>query len=481
MWLALKDRAPSSAVGSAGAEPTATSPPKHCYTHGFATRVLAGHGLYFDNLHKLHRERFFRLVKEHTHSVNAAVTGLSALPATAQTMAAVKGMHRFLNHEDVTLAAVIEPVQDEIRIAVAASPAPVALCLHDWSMFSFHTHTSKIDCFQRTHDQDVGYDLGTALVVDADNGRPLGPMELRLRTAHGLLSTRPGGGASPPAHIDELADVMTDSRRWKLARPLVHIVDREADSVGHYRAWHAAGHHFLVRAKSDRRVTWQGQSITLKQLQARLALDFRDPPSGPALAISTRHGPARVQILETTVVLDRPANTWIDGTRREVAGPPLPLRLILTRAVDELGAVRAEWLLLSNVADTFDAVTLARWYAWRWRIESYHKLLKTAGMNAEQWQQECGAAFAKRLVVASMACLTVWHLQQDTSAEAARLKAILIRLSGRQMKHRVKDTAPALLAGLEKLLAVVDLLETHSLEQILNLARRLLPKFFDTT
>jgi hypothetical protein len=172
------------------------------------------------------------LVKEHTHSVNAAVTGLSALPATAKTMAAVKGMYRFLNHEDVTLPALIEPVQDEIRTAVAASPAAVVLCIHDWSMFSLHTHTSKTDCFRRTHDHDAGYDLGTALVVDAGNGRPLGPMELRLRTAHGLLSTRPGGVASPPAHIDELADVMADSRRWNLARPLVHI-DREADSVGH--------------------------------------------------------------------------------------------------------------------------------------------------------------------------------------------------------------------------------------------------------
>jgi hypothetical protein len=389
-------------------------------------------------------------------------------------------MYRFLNHEDVTLPALIEPVQDEIRTAVAASPAAVVLCIHDWSMFSLHTHTSKTDRFRRTHDHDAGYDLGTALVVDAGNGRPLGPMELRLRTAHGLLSTRPGGVASPPAHIDELADVMADSRRWNLARPLVHIVDREADSVGHYRAWHRAGHQFLVRARSDRRVTWQGQSITLKQLQARLAFDFRDPPGGPALTIATSHGPARVQVLETTVVLDRPAKTWIDGAQKAVSGPSLPLRLILTRALDELGVVRAEWLLLTNVADTFDAVTIARWYAWRWRIESYHKLLKTAGMNAEQWQQECGAAFAKRLVVASMACLTVWHLQQDTSAEAARLKAILIRLSGRQMKHRVKDTAPALLAGLEKLLAVVDLLETHRLEEILDLARRVLPKFFDT-
>lgn len=394
-------------------------------------------------------------------------------------MAAVKAMSRFLNHPDVTRPALIEPVQEAVRAAVAASGATVALVVHDWCMFSFHTHTGKTDRVQRSHGTDVGYDLGTALVLEADGGRPLGPMEFRLRTARGILSTRPGAVATPSAHIDELADVMADARRWNLARPLVHIIDREADSVGHYRAWHAAGHTFVVRAKDDRRVTWQGESVTLKELQTRMAREFRDPPDGATLTTTT-HGRCRVQVLETAVLLDRPARTLIHGVKTDVPGPPLPLRLVLTRVLDALGVVRAEWLLLTNAATPFRKSTIAGWYAWRWRIESFHKLLKTAGMNAEQWQQESGEAFANRLIVASMACLTVWHLQQDAGDEATRLKALLIRLSGRQMKHRVKDTAPALLAGLEKLLAVADLLADHDLDEILALARRVLPRFFNS-
>ena len=103
----------------------------------------------------------------------------------------------------------------------------------------------------------------------------------------------------------------------------------------------------------------------------------------------TKHGLARVQVLETSVLLDRPAKTRVAGVKKEIPGPPLPLRLVLTRVIDELGVVRAEWLLLTNVTSG-DATTIARWYTWRWRIESYHKLLKTAGMNAEEWQQESG-------------------------------------------------------------------------------------------
>lgn len=420
-------------------------------------------------------------MSEHLHSVNRATSGLSALPGTARPMASTKAMHRFLNNDAVPLAAIIEPAQEAVRDALAHSDAPVALAVHDWCMFAFRTHTAKRDLFQRTHDKDLGYDLGTCLVVDAGSGQPLGPMEFRLQTADGMLTTRPHTRLEPVAHVDELLGTMDDSRRWHLGKPLVHIIDREADSVGHYRVWHAAGHTFLVRAKDDRRVRWKGEAVTLKALQNRLDADFADPPDGPALAVHTKFGPAKVQVLEVEVVLDRPAITRTGKGRRATAGEPLTLRLILTRVVTADGEVRARWLLLTNADVAHTATTVARWYAWRWRIESYHKLLKTAGMNAEEWQQECGEAFARRLVVASMACLTVWHLQEDGSEEAERLKGILQRLSGRQRKHKGSPTAPALLAGLERLLAVLDLLETESLDEIVNLARRCLPRLLNSS
>jgi hypothetical protein len=110
--------------------------------------------------------------------------------------------------------------------------------------------------------------------------------------------------------------------------------------------------------------------------------------------------------------------------------------------------------------------------------ESYYKLLKSAGQNAESWQQETGEAFLKRLCVASMACLTVWQLQQEEGEEARRFRQLLVRLSGRQMKHRVESTAPALLAGLEKLLAWEGLVEEYEPAEVFALAHRFLPHLF---
>jgi hypothetical protein len=313
-------------------------------------------------------------------------------------------------------------------------------------------------------------------------------MEFRLRTAQGMLSTRIDGASLPPGHIDELDEVMAAALGWGLGRSPIHIVDREADSVGHYRRWHAAGHRFVIRADCERIVLHGGRECKLGEVAAGLAgcfIDVLDAKGRPEV-VTIQAGTGRVRVAEAAVVLHRPARHYTGektagGHKKqiEVPGPPLPLRMVVTQVVDAAGTVLAQWWLLTNVAAAdVDAATIGRWYAWRWAIESYHKLIKSAGMNAEAWQQETGAAFLRRLCVASMACLTVWHLQRDESEAAAKLREILVRLSGRQMKHRVESTAPALLAGLERLLAIDDLMQAEDLEEVLDLARRQLPRLF---
>ena len=98
-------------------------------------------------------------------------------------------------------------------------------------------------------------------------------------------------------------------------------------------------------------------------------------------------------------------------------------------------------------------------------------MLKSAGMNVEQWQQESAAAIARRLLVASMACVTIWQLARNQHPQAAPARKLLVCLSGRQMKHGCDFTLPALLAGMWTLLAIIPVLETHGVEKIRELAR----------
>ena len=412
--------------------------------------------------------------------LNAAASGLSTLPGTAKPFACTQAMWRFLAHEDTTLPALIEPVREAARDTLATCSGPVALIVHDWSMIHFGGHDSKPDRLRRTHATDIGYELATAFLVETEHGAPLGPMELRLRTADGVLTTRPGGAAAPPGRIDEILDVMKASGNWGLGRPRVHVIDREADSVGHYRAWDAAGHRFLVRADVERIVRWGDREHPMPGVAAALCDRgaFRDTGRDIRFKGGT---PARLWVAETRVVLDRPARTKRDGKKVTVAGKPLTLRLVICRVIAESGAVLAEWFLLTNAPACYDAATIVRWYYWRWRIESYHKLLKSAGQQVEEWEQKSGAAVAKRLVIASMACRTVWALRRDESPDAAEVRRVLVRLSGRQMKWGVESTAPALLAGLEKLLAVLDVMKEYDLNELSQLLHRSLPHLFNSS
>jgi hypothetical protein len=283
-----------------------------------------------------------------------------------------------------------------------------------------------------------------------------------MKTGPAFLSTREPAPAAV-THLDQILPTMQASHAWNLGKPIVHVIDREADSVGHYRDWAAAGHHVLIRA--DDRVVKSGERhVKLSVLRTELLQQGAYQDVGPALY----HGrKARLQVAETSVILYRAARKTIKKKRVEVPGPPLEMRLILTRIVDEQGRLLAEWYLLSNVPPEWaDAALLARCYYWRWRIETYFKLLKSHGFQLEDWLQETGIAIARRLLVVSMAAVTVWKLLADESTPATELKTVLVRLSGRQMKRRQPFTAPALLAGLWSLLSMLDTLEHYDLSAL---------------
>jgi len=54
----------------------------------------------------------------------------------------------------------------------------------------------------------------------------------------------------------------------------------------------------------------------------------------------------------------------------------------------------------------------------------------------------------------------------DNSKEAAELRAFLVKLSGRQMRHKKEFTNPALLAGLWVFLSMLEIMEAYSKEEL---------------
>ena len=95
-------------------------------------------------------------------------------------------------------------------------------------------------------------------------------------------------------------------------------------------------------------------------------------------------------------------------------------------------------------------------------------------MSLEQWQQQTAAAILRRLLVACMACVTVWRLEKRTDPAAVACQELLVRLSGRQRKRSRPVTSPALLAGLRMLLVMEDVLDHGGLDEIRQVAKPVL-------
>jgi hypothetical protein len=316
--------------------------------------------------------------------------------------------------------------------------------------------------------------LLTSLLVSDRDGAPLAPVCQQLRARAGVYSTRSDRLLPNRSQLDMLGPVLGYIDALGLGKPTVHLIDAEADSLAHYRRWARQQRQFVVRADATRRVRWEGCEGLLgavaTTLVARAA--FRQ-----VRRVAYQGQQVAQWVAEAAVVLHRPAKPHRPGQpRRTVPGVPLGLRLVVSELRRGDDALVERWLLLTNVPASVPAERVALWYFWRWRIETYFKLVKTAGQQVEHWQQETGLAIAKRLLVAGMACVVVWELDRAEGAAAAALRSVLVRLSGRQMHRGKSYTQPALLAGLWVLLSMLDLLEHYDLQELRRLAQLARPR-----
>jgi hypothetical protein len=380
---------------------------------------------------------------------------------------------RFCTDPRVEESALIEPMHEAIRHE-AAEHQGVLLAIHDWSTLSFGGHPSKTDRATLTHAHDVGYDLATVLMVRGDDGDPIAPALVSLKTADGVLSTRDDAPAADLCHIDQVRGDMRYVHDLGLDATVVHVIDREADSVDHWRQWSADGRRALVRA-DDRKVLDRDEESSLATIADRLRETGALKDAGPVLY----HGrKARQYVAEAEVVLHRPGKRNAGGRKIEVPGPPLPLRLVVSEVRDLKGRLLARWLLLTNVpAAVADAATVARWYYFRWRIESLHKLLKRAGWQLEGWLQRNGQRLLIKLLIAFGACASIWALERRHDAESEAFQQLLMQLSGRQTKRGRAITTSGLLAGLWVLQGALGPLARHGPEKLNAMLEDHLPLF----
>jgi hypothetical protein len=410
------------------------------------------------------KRRYERLVMAHSNNTGSLAAGVKALADGTGGFAHTQALWRFLGNEKVTPHCLSGPLVAACHAAVEQCEGDYALCIHDWSRIHYGGHAGKKDRLQMTHAKDIGYELQSSLLVDAQHGNPLSVAAQNLVSAQGVWQSRMAKmQADDQTHLDELSERIDWIEQQQFARRLVHIVDREADSVAHLRQWSQQGSDWLVRVKAGSQVRCGDTTMPVSAVAGQLSFE-------KTREVLCQDQPCTQWIAGTTVVLARkaqPKRVDARGKRdKRVTGEALAVRLVVSQIINAHGDLMAQWYLLSNVSESVDDAQLALWYYFRWQIETFFKLLKGAGHQLESWEQETARATFNRILIATQACVMAWGLMQAQGDDAMRTRLFLVRLSGRQMKRARPVTFPALLDGLFKLFTMLETLEHYSLSDL---------------
>lgn len=224
---------------------------------------------------------------------------------------------------------------------------------------------------------------------------------------------------------------------------------------------------YLIRGKEGHLVEYQGENYKVREVADQVVLNSAQEVNYKGRTEQLYVGEAEIKITRNA----KPAKTDTSGKRiPPQKGIPLDVRLIIVEVRDMDGKTLARWTLLSNVPSEIKMLELAQWYYWRWNIESFFKLLKQAGHDAESWLQTTPQAILRRLLISCMACVLTWRIQRNNDDKNTKVRAFLTRISGRQQKRDRRESAPAILAGLSILFNALQLLSEYSIDDLKNMA-----------
>jgi len=409
------------------------------------------------------KNRYEKLVRNHMNNNNELASGIKSQLRNDVAFSQTQAAWRFFNNENVTLKDLSHPILQAGHELCAEELGEYALIAHDWSHLSYGTHPSKEDTYN-TIRRNVGYELQTSLLLSAHHGGPQAVVAMSLKDKNKLYRSYSDSTHREISHLDELAQQIDWIESQTFSKKLVHVIDREADSVGFLRTM--KNHYWLTRGHGGYKVNDGNAFRKIEDIAKDLLFDEER-------AVNIKGKKCIQQIAEAEITILRPSSPRTkkaDKSRvQPIQGEPVQCRLIVSKIINHDRKEIAIWYLLSNLNKEIDKAKMALWYYWRWSIESYFKLMKSAGMQLESWQQTTSLSIARRILVASMGCVCIWRLAHTTGPQAEEIRRVLVRLSGRQMKWGKEFTYPALLAGLWNLLAMDDMLNNYGIEKIKSL------------
>ncbi len=346
----------------------------------------------------------------------AAKVGES-IPAACQDWANAKAAYRFFSNEAVSEEEILGGHFAATTERMATVDERI-LILHDTTEFSYkreadpssigllHRYPKGRDDYGKLRELTVrGILMHSSLAVTVE-GLPLGLAAIKFWTREKFKGCNALKKKVNPTRvpIEE-----KESYRWRenvrqatalsgSPADCVHIGDRESDIYELFCAAEELQTHFLVRTCVDRLAGVEGGTIADAMASAPVRGLHR-------IAFKDRQGVEHKAVLELKF-------------RQIKVHPPIgkqnrypALTLTVIHAQERgtpNGRGRIEWKLITNlpVRSRVEAIEKLNWYALRWKVETFHKILKS-GCKAEESKLRNSERLANFIAVC---CIVGWRV-----------------------------------------------------------------------
>jgi hypothetical protein len=345
-----------------------------------------------------------------------------------QDWANTKAAYRFLANPRLSEAEIVAGHLQASRTRFAATQA-IALVLHDTTEFSFHREdgraigllgSSHVGTQSRPrHHQVCGILMHSSLAVTPE-GLPLGLTALKFWTRDKFKGTN-----ALKKHINPTRVPIEEkeSIRWLqnleqstalLGAPerCVHIGDRESDIYELFCAAQQAGTHFLFRTCVDR-CAGDGSYLVEDKM--------REAPCRGLHRVEVRDKKGSVR--QATLELRYRRIRVLPSRSKQKRYSPLTVTILYAQEKQApKGCEAINWKLITDlpVRTRAEALEKLNWYAMRWKIEVFHKIMKS-GCKAE----ESKLRTAERLVnLVATFCILGWRIFWITYVESIHRESL---------------------------------------------------------
>lgn len=273
----------------------------------------------------------------------------------------------------------------------------IVLCVGDTTFLDYDGIKKKRKGYGPQGKGGNGLLLHSALAVDPEQGQPLGLLWQKLwnRQPRPQLpkdeTPRQKKNRQTKARkaSRERLFQQKESYRWvealqaieKTVGPStrkIHVFDREGDIAEVFARLNTLENTgVVVRASHNRRLEQDPNRLWEKLEAQSIQFEYEiDLPKTKDRSART----AKLAVRSCRVELQRPT--------RLASSPPLQVYAVYAKEVEPPeGETPVSWMLLTSevVTSVEMAKTILRWYTYRWRVEEYHKILKS-GTQVERYR-----------------------------------------------------------------------------------------------